>query len=425
MLKFARNRSSSAERSRPVSKRELLVKTNTRDFSPARRIPSQETPKRSSSLERQLTRTRRQLAFFEGDDPTPRAIAAQRQFVPKLPAKYSHPLSPPPIVRRAKASRIPISTPSPEGSDTSDYKELSSGTFCRAPMTPTLERLSTVGNGVAVPHQPKSALKNQSKYDFHRAIEKLVEKLDLQMLDTSSESGYGSDDHDSLKNNPATVNATSPPPLPRRKSKSSRRVHFDSYVLLLQGIRERNLELVQHHVTEVCQEALATDEVMMEFMKSVIENESLIVNELLAHGSDPNYVDPTGLTALHLAATFNNLDMIKTLLSAGAAIHSRAHCTGKTPSEMCSVRLPGYQACHAYLRCMEECLGVANSGRVFVCRPYRTCRNDELCVDMTECLVVRKRGDYDGSSWWWCVNSRGEEGYVLKDLLALHRPSES
>ena len=39
----------------------------------------------------------------------------------------------------------------------------------------------------------------EPRSDFHRAVVKLVEKMDLQLLDTSSESGYGSD-QDSLNN---------------------------------------------------------------------------------------------------------------------------------------------------------------------------------------------------------------------------------
>merc|ERR1712038_1788984 len=53
---------------------------------------------------------------------------------------------------------------------------------------------------------------NNSGYDFHRAIEKLVEKMDLQLLDTSSESGYGSD-QDSLKSQDSTSSTTTPSPL--------------------------------------------------------------------------------------------------------------------------------------------------------------------------------------------------------------------
>ena len=41
-----------------------------------------------------------------------------------------------------------------------------------------------------------------------------------------------------------------------------RRVRFDSYVLFLQGLRERNLELVQTHIRDVCDAALTTDEVV-------------------------------------------------------------------------------------------------------------------------------------------------------------------
>ena len=423
------------------------------------------------------------------------------------------------------------------GKESPDYETVYSGTFCRllppptqssnpsstsssstaspspsVPMTPTLQKLSAAINSNNSVIKLKSVLKkrqnsqamtnsiktllsnnknadismaNNSGYDFHRAIEKLVEKMDLQLLDTSSESGYGSD-QDSLtssnstsatsptgnpalqttgtptiptaKQSPQAVTSPSKPPslppriatsnngsspLPRRQpppipSPSSiskqnvttkeagkkRRVRFDSYVLFLQGLRERDLELVQTHVRDVCDAALATDEVVAEFLASVIEGREAIVRELLAFGFSANTAaDPTGMTPLHLAAAFNHLPLVRILLAHGASVFARAHSSGKVASELCSRQLPGYQACHAYLRCMEECLGVANSGKVFSTQSYRTTRGDELGLDGGDELVVIRKGDYNGSSWWWCCNQRGQQGYVLQDFLALNRKS--
>ncbi|TRY79400.1 hypothetical protein TCAL_05795 [Tigriopus californicus] len=445
MLKFARNRSSSAER---VSRSPLppqvqrFQRTNTREFSPAR-VPArhEDTPRgaRTSSLERVPMKSRRQLTFDTCDTPYRTGSA----MVEPLPPRVSE-MAPPPVVRTAnvKPSRLPVKTPQsspvleapiPQQLNPA-YREMSSGTYCRlgskatfAPMTPTLVKLSHphVLDGVKPEPVPKSVLKRQAHYDFHRAVERLVEKLDLQ-LDTSSESGYGSDDHDSLSSgsqrlSKASASSTedpSPPPLPRR-GRNAKRVQFDSYVLLLQGIRERNLDLVQCHIKEVCGAALATDEVMLEFMRVVIEGHELLVQELLTHGCNPNFTDPSGLTPLHLAAAFNSLPIIKILLNHGAAIFARAHTSGKIASEMCSPRSPNFQACNAYLKCMEECLGVANQGKVYVARQYRTCRSDELCIKPGEELVVNRKGDYPGSAWWWCRNVHGQEGYALKDLLSL------
>jgi hypothetical protein len=323
---------------------------------------------------------------------------------------------------------------------------VSSGTLCRlAPLTPTLEKLSSahVSEGVVLPNPPpKSVLKRGAKYDFHRAIERLVEKLDMQLMDTSSESGYGSEQEAeslnsvSLSSSTASTStssssssdskssscASAPPPLPKRRGR--RRVQFDSYVLLLQGLKERNLELVQANVREVCREAMATDEVALEFMRCVVDSEEGILREMLTHGFDANFADPAGLTPLHLAAAFNLLPVIKQLISHGAAVNARAHSSGHTPSGMCNPRVLNYEACQAYLRCMEECLGVANVGVAYAARHYRTCRSDELSVSATGDRVrVQRKGDYDGSAWWWCENDAGEQGYVLKDLLTLNRPS--
>ena len=327
----------------------------------------------------------------------------------------------------------------------------SSGTLCRlAPLTPTLEKLVSphVTAGAELPPTPpKSVLKRGARYDFHRAVERLVEKLDLQLMDTSSESGYGSEQEgteslhsvassaststssssssSSSASPPAAVAApssTAPPPLPKRRGRR-RRVQFDSYVMLLQGLKERNLELVQANVREVCREAMSTDEVALELMRCVADGEEPILREMLDNGFDANFADPAGLTPLLLAAAFNLLSVIKMLISRGAAVHARAHSSGHTPSGLCSPGARDYEACKAYLRCMEECLGKANGGAAYVVRGYRTCRGDELCVAPGECVTVVRRGDYEGSAWWWCGGSEGRQGYVLRDLLALKRPS--
>merc|ERR1719225_2430656 len=387
-----------------------------------------------------------------------------------------------------------------KNNESPDYETVYSGTFCRllpppsasvskqvntpqsspstslpsVPMTPTLQKLSQKFKLKSVLKKKKNnqadkntnaknggdmsnTIVNNSGYDFHRAIEKLVEKMDLQLLDTSSESGYGSD-QDSLKSQDSTSStatpsplssatpttgtptittvpktsptvtspskppslpprlATSknpgsspltrraPPPIPSsqstpqgtKESSKKRRVRFDSYVLFLQGLRERNLELVQTHIRDVCDAALTTDEVVAEFLASVIEGREAIVRECLAFGFSANTAaDPTGMTPLHLAAAFNHLPLVRILLAHGAAVFARAHSSGKVASELCSRQLPGYQACHAYLRCMEECLGVANSGKVYSTQAYRTTRCDELGLSSGDELVVIRNVDYN------------------------------
>jgi hypothetical protein len=52
--------------------------------------------------------------------------------------------------------------------------------------------------------------------------------------------------------------------------------------------------------------------------------------DLLRTGSDPNEADEDGWTALHAAAVFNHLQIVKLLLQAGAAVDTRTH-RGFTP----------------------------------------------------------------------------------------------
>merc|ERR1719341_60159 len=82
----------------------------------------------------------------------------------------------------------------------------------------------------------------------------------MELLDTSAESGYGTDssDNNSLK----SLNATepSPPPLPKRKPR--RKVQFDSYVLLMQALKERDMPGILSTIFNVSGEALCTEDLI-------------------------------------------------------------------------------------------------------------------------------------------------------------------
>ncbi len=300
MLKFARKnphgRSSSADRDRVGSRIpvRMLEQCDTRDFSPVRKGRRQKAAAaaaaaevaaeaaaettaatfRSSSVERGQRRSQQTAAAFDRD-VTPRELRQlhqvyhlqqqlqrrQLQFQEEQHLLLLDALpSPPPLVRRANTRPVstrlaasPLSSPSSSSDDYSDYQQLSSGTLCRrshqqqlqlAPMTPTLEKLSSLGSTMPPPPppppKPKSVLKKGSnssngnsprpagRYTFHRDVERLVAKLDLlpAILDSSSsESGYGSaDDHDSLASRTSSSSressnsssTASPPPIPKR-----------------------------------------------------------------------------------------------------------------------------------------------------------------------------------------------------------------
>ena len=237
-----------------------------------------------------------------------------------------------------------------------DYEAISTlGLLTRnvamAPMTPTLQKLATTVASIS----PKSVLKR--RYDFHKAVEKLVQEKFvpnhtsspvIQPLDTSSESGYGSD-QDSLSQQ------QQPPALPPRGLKTSsnptsnatssskpdslkkkKQVKFDSYVMLLQGLRDRDLDTIHTHLDKVSDAAMFTDEISAAFLTAIVENREDIVTALLRRGFDVNAsADSTGLTGLHLAAAFNYLPLVRLLLSHGACIFTLAHSSGKKAADLC------------------------------------------------------------------------------------------
>ena len=240
----------------------------------------------------------------------------------------------------------------------------------------------------------------------------------VELLDTSGESGYGTDnsDNNSLRSQDSVEPI--PPPLPRRKPR--RRVQFDSYVLLMQALKERDIKGIMSTIFNVSAEALCTEDVVYYFHTAILRQDYEMTDLLVRAGCEVNTFDHRGWSALHCACSVARLDMIKLLLQNGAAVLARTHHSSQTGSQLLPQDNPAFPQCLAYLRCMEECLGTVNSRIALAAANYRACRVDELSISKGDRLTVLRRGDVNNEMWWWMKNARGENGYVLRDLLALN-----
>ena len=241
----------------------------------------------------------------------------------------------------------------------------------------------------------------------------------VELLDTSGESGYGTDNSDSNSLRSQDSCEPAPPPLPRRKPR--RRVQFDSYVLLIQSLKERDMEGILSTIFNVSPEALCTEDVIFYFHTAILRQDYEMTELLVRAGAEVNTFDHRGWSALHCACSVARLDMIKLLLQNGAAVLARTHHSSETGTQLLPQDNPAFPQCLAYLRCMEECLGTVNSRIALAAANYKACRIDELSIRKGERLVVVRRGDLPNNEmWWWLRSSSGKEGYVLRDLLALN-----
>ena len=251
-----------------------------------------------------------------------------------------------------------------------------------------------------------------------------------ETLDTSGESGYSTDnsDKESLRSQDsghASIPSlpAPPPPLPRRKPR--RKVQFDSYVLLIQALKDRDLKGILSTIFSVSPEALCTEDVIYHFHTALLRQDLEVAELLVRAGAEVNTFDHRGWSALHCAASLARLDMIKLLLMNGAAVLARTHTSGHTPSQLLPPDNPAYTQCLAYLACMEECLGTVNNRLTLAAATYKACRADELTISKGDRLFVIRRGDIAENGggqrmWWWVRKGQGTEGYVLRDLLALN-----
>jgi len=240
----------------------------------------------------------------------------------------------------------------------------------------------------------------------------------VELLDTSGESGYGTDNSDSNSLRSQESSEPVPPPLPQRKPR--RKVQFDSYVLLIQSLKERDMDGILATIFNVSPEALCTEDVIYYFHTAILRQDYEMTELLVRAGAEVNTFDHRGWSALHCACSVARLDMIKLLLQNGAAVLSRTHHSSETGTQLLPQENPAFPQCLAYLRCMEECLGTVNSRISLAAANYKACRVDELSIRKGERLVVIRRGDPNNEMWWWLRNSSGEQGYVLRDLLALN-----
>lgn len=291
---------------------------------------------------------------------------------------------------------------------------LSKPTF--GPMTATLSQLLSQVQIEANELHPPPVLPKRSNNDLFPQSGTSLWKFEL--LDTSGESGYGTDssDNNSLRSQDSIEQ--SPPPLPKRKPR--RFVQFDSYVLLIQALKERDLQGVIGTISNVSAEALCTEDVIFYFHTAILRQDYEMTELLTRAGCEVNTFDHRGWSALHCACSVARLDMIKLLLQNGAAILARTHYSSQTGAQLLPPDNPSFSQCLAYLRCMEECLGTVNSKLTLGAANYKACRIDELSISKGDRLTVLRRGDMNNEMWWWIKNNSGEEGYVLRDLLALN-----
>jgi len=269
------------------------------------------------------------------------------------------------------------------------------------------------------PHPAPPVLPRKPKLEnFLSSQHKHLWKMEL--LDTSAESGYGTDssDNNSLKSVNSQTDENSPPPLPKRKPR--RKVQFDSYVLLIQSLKDRDLKGIVSTIFNVSSEALCTEDVIFHFHTAILRQDYEVFELLVRGGVDVNTFDHRGWSALHCASSLARLDMIKLLLQNGAAVLARTHHSSQTATQLLPLEKPAYPQCLAYMRCMEECLGTVNNRLVLAAANYRACRVDELSINKGDRMHVVRRGDVNNEMWWWVTNSRAEEGYVLRDLLSLN-----
>ena len=428
MLKFARRRARSSERE-PVKVGLVAVRggraSSEERLQEALQVQLAIEPNNKSQESRLEAKTAR-VKMVEAETPSPSSLAANA--TPRSSGLFTIRKTRPPIFAPL-TSTLSSLTRSGQASSSSPTPTAPSPSPSSVPSPSTTTAPTPSSKPSSTPHPScptPPVLPRRPKVDT--SLPNFPWRGET--LDTSGESGYSTDNsdkeslrshdsgHASLPSLPAP-----PPPLPRRKPR--RKVQFDSYVLLIQALKDRDLKGILSTIFSVSPEALCTEDVIYHFHTALLRQDLEVAELLVRAGAEVNTFDHRGWSALHCAASLARLDMIKLLLMNGAAVLARTHTSGHTPSQLLPPDNPAYTQCLAYLACMEECLGTVNNRLTLAAATYKACRADELTISKGDRLFVIRRGDITENGggqrmWWWVRNSQGTEGYVLRDLLALN-----
>eukprot|EP00656_Telonema_subtile_P054828 TRINITY_DN8282_c0_g1_i1.p1 TRINITY_DN8282_c0_g1~~TRINITY_DN8282_c0_g1_i1.p1 ORF type:complete len:425 (+),score=63.74 TRINITY_DN8282_c0_g1_i1:228-1502(+) len=107
--------------------------------------------------------------------------------------------------------------------------------------------------------------------------------------------------------------------------------------------------------------------------KAAIRGDTARVRQLIRDGWDVNSANPSGLTALHFAATYGRLSVLRTLLAVGASTSVRDH-QGKT-----AVQLATTPRVAAYIRAVSSLMTMA------------CCGEQQLNLSVVEARVLKHR----------------------------------
>ncbi|KAM9318011.1 relA-associated inhibitor [Pholidichthys leucotaenia] len=314
----------------------------------------------------------------------------------------------------------PVVAPEAQGQVVPDVEEL---LRLRAEIPRPLKRQGSVDHSVP--------LKKASHYQPNQ-YKNLINKL-FRRKDRRSKGEKGSESSSSSDGEEA---ATPPAPLPKistviphekgyfsilRRSgrdhkNSGKHARLSPLVLLLDGALVGEVDTVQKAVQEMSDPSQPNDEGITGLHNAICGGHYNVVDFLVRIGANVSAPDSHGWTPLHCAASCNDRLLCEFLVRNGAAVMAFTESDGATASQKCDPYAPGYEECEAFLKGVEEAMGVENSGVLYALWSYPAQAPDELSFKDGDMITILQKPE--GSDWWW-ASLCGREGFVPNNYFGL------
>ncbi|XP_061104837.1 relA-associated inhibitor-like [Conger conger] len=203
-------------------------------------------------------------------------------------------------------------------------------------------------------------------------------------------------------------------PLNRRRCRH--RARLNPLVLLLDGALIGELDTVQRAVREMSDPSQPNEEGVTALHNAICGGHYSIVDFLVQIGANVSAPDSHGWTPLHCAAACNDRSMCEYLVRSGAAVLSVTEGDGATAVEKCDPYAAGFEECTAFLRGVEEAMGVENGGVLYALWEYPAQAPDELSFLEGDTVTVKNK---QGGAEWWRASLGNREGFVPSNYFAL------
>ncbi len=195
------------------------------------------------------------------------------------------------------------------------------------------------------------------------------------------------------------------------KPERKRAIKFDTVALFLDAASEGDLEEVKRLIVEehvdmgICNEKGVTA-----LHRAAAYGQVEVIDFLIANKAKVNVCDASNWTPLHHAVSSGSLDAVKMLLMHGANVEAMTD-SKEVPSDL--TEIPEILRHLTLIKASKYNSNLVTALYDFSKSSFPESTGDELSLAEGDTIKIRNRDDPD----WWLAEKEGQEGYVPRSLV--------